>query len=68
MFWYDNEGMLSKVHLKDGILSKNDGLLAQGSKYAAFQYLVPPGSHPGVASQRVSTSGSPDVATNTKGC
>lgn len=49
MFWYDNEVMLSEVHLKDGILSKNDGLLAKGSKYAAFQYLVPSGSHPGIA-------------------
>lgn len=58
--------MLSKVLHKDGILSKNDGLLAQGRKYAAFQYLVPPSSRPGIAPRRVSTWSSLAV-TGTKG-
>lgn len=35
VLWYYNERIMSKVHLEDGILSKNDRLSAQGSTKAA---------------------------------
>lgn len=35
VLWYYNECIMSKVHLKDGILSKNDRLAAQGSTSTA---------------------------------
>lgn len=47
VFWYYNEIITNKVHPKDGVLSKNNNLLAQVENTRLISPIIPPHSHGG---------------------